>query len=129
MKYEIISYCFKIIIFLLSLSSFMFDSVKNLKKIQTDFDKYQNNFIKKRKPEFFCLELNGEAGELANLEKKLWKGKVIDFNLVADEAADVFIALMNYCNSRELDLAKSVNLKLIKIETKRLDLKSKGEEY
>lgn len=107
----------------------MFESLDKLNEIQFDFYKYQLNNFTERKPEFFCLELNGEAGELANLEKKLWKGKEIDLNLVADESADVFIALINYCNSREIDLAQAVNLKLNKIETKRLDLKANGEEY
>jgi hypothetical protein len=36
-----------------------------LAQIQKDFENYQNNYFPKRSPEFFCLELNGEAGELA----------------------------------------------------------------
>ena len=35
---------------------------------------------------------------------------------LADEAADVFIALINYCNSREINLELSVEKKLAEIE-------------
>jgi len=41
-----------------------------ISKIQQNFDDYQKEFFPERSPQFFCLELNGEAGELANLEKK-----------------------------------------------------------
>ena len=67
----------------------------HLSHIQKAFDDYQNNYFQKRSPEFFCLELNGEAGELANNEKKKWKGREIEHSSFEDEAADVFIALMN----------------------------------
>jgi NTP pyrophosphatase (non-canonical NTP hydrolase) len=96
---------------------------------QKEFEKYQKECFPKRPPEFFCLELNGEAGELANKEKKLWKGKNIEHAELADEAADVFIALMNYSNSRSIELGKAVAYKLEKIEEKRLLLKEKGEAY
>ena len=101
----------------------------NIKETQVIFDIYQNTFFTKRPPEFFCLELNGEAGELANDEKKIWKGREIPISKLEDEAADVFIALMNYVNSRNIDLGKSVLEKLKKIEDKRLLLESKGEKY
>ncbi len=101
----------------------------NISTIQSSFDKYQNEYFDGRSPEFFCLELNGEAGELANLEKKLWKGKQIDINNLSDEAADVFIALLNYCNARGINLEKAVINKLKIIENKRVHLKSIGERY
>lgn len=104
-------------------------SKQNLKLIQEEFDLYQKQNFPERSPEFFCLELNGEAGELANLEKKLWKGKNIDIENIGDEAADVFIALMNYSNSRKIDLGDFVSQKLKKIEATRLLLKQNGEEY
>lgn len=100
-----------------------------IQKAQTEFENYQNENFTNRSPEFFCLELNGEAGELANLEKKQWKGKNIPAESFADEAADVFIALMNYSNSRKIDIAKAVLEKLHKIEAKRMELKTNGEEY
>lgn len=101
----------------------------NLEEIQKQFDIYQKQNFPERSPEFFCLELNGEAGELANLEKKRWKGKEIDLNDIADEAADVLIALMNYSNARGINLGDAVSKKLNKIEEKRLFLKEKGEDY
>ncbi|MFP4368014.1 MAG: hypothetical protein ACLFR2_00380 [Candidatus Kapaibacterium sp.] len=102
------------------------DSLNNL---QQAFDNYQKAFFPERTGEFFCLELNGEAGELANLEKKKWKGKEIPHDALADEAADVFIALMNYSNSRGIDLGKAVSQKLSKIDHKMRLLKEKGLDY
>ena len=101
----------------------------NLPAVQMEFDSYQKKYFPARSPEFFCLELNGEAGELANFEKKLWKGKHVDFKSLEDEAADVFIALMNYCNARKIDLGSSVAKKLDWIDKKMKSLKENGEEY
>ncbi len=101
----------------------------NLNKVQQQFDDYQKKSFPKRSPEFFCLELNGEAGELANFEKKQWKGRHIPHENFSDEAADVLIALMNYCNARNIDLGKAVNNKIQKIEKKRKKLQSEGKEY
>jgi NTP pyrophosphatase (non-canonical NTP hydrolase) len=103
--------------------------ITTVSDIQNGFDEYQKQCFTARSPEYFCLELNGECGELANLEKKVWKGKDILHSKFEDEAADVFIALMNYCNARKIDLQKSVSDKLIKIEHLRADLVTKGEEY
>lgn len=44
--------------------------VTGLKNIQIEFDTYQNKAFHERPANFFSLELCGEAGELANLEKK-----------------------------------------------------------
>ena len=108
----------------------LLDCVKqSISSVQNGFDDYQNKHFPQRSPEFFCLELNGEAGELANIEKKRWKGKQISEERFADEAADVLIALMNYSNSRKIDLAKAVADKLQTIENKRLELEIIGESY
>ena len=97
-------------------------SALGLKNIQIEFDHYQTNAFENRGPNFFSLELCGECGELANLEKKIWRdpSKPIEIEKLADEAADVFIALMNYCNARKIDIEKAVTLKLTRIEEKRL---------
>ncbi len=87
-------------------------SVSGLQKL---FDTYQNECFQVRPPEFFSLELCGEAGELANKEKKLWKGKFISQDELSEEAADVFIALFNYVNSRRLNLSEAIVKKLHKI--------------
>lgn len=102
---------------------------KSINRVQKKFDEYQKQHFDKRSPEFFCLELNGEAGELANIEKKRWKGKSVAEEKFADEAADVCIALMNYANARGIDLGAAVSDKLLKIEKKRLRLAEKGENY
>ena len=92
-----------------------------LKKTQEDFLDYQLKTFGQRRPEFFSLELCGEAGELANLEKKLWRdpSKKIDQKDFEMEAADVFISLVNYCNSKGIDLENSVQEKLEKINEKK----------
>jgi len=102
---------------------------KALKIVQQIFDEYQNMCFTKRSSEFFCLELNGEAGELANLEKKSWKGKSVQNELFSDEAADVLIALMNYSNVKGVDLGQAVKEKLLSIEKKRSMLLENGELY
>jgi NTP pyrophosphatase (non-canonical NTP hydrolase) len=102
---------------------------QSVKIIQKIFDDYQNLCFTKRSSEFFCLELNGEAGELANLEKKSWKGKAVKQELFFDEAADVLIALMNYSNAKGVDLGKAVKDKLLQIEEKRITLLENGESY
>ncbi|APJ03332.1 MazG-like family protein [Silvanigrella aquatica] len=98
-------------------------SPQGLNTIQSDFDKYQNSAFVERPAHFFSLELCGECGELANLEKKIWRdpSKNIAHEMLADEAADVFIALMNYCNARHIKLEEAVANKLKRIEDKRLN--------
>jgi NTP pyrophosphatase (non-canonical NTP hydrolase) len=100
-----------------------------LHAVQQSFHAYQSAHFPERSPEFFCLELCGEAGELANLEKKRWKGKTIDDAHIADEAADVCIALMNYANARGIDLGAAVGSKLARIEAKRAECERRGEIY
>jgi NTP pyrophosphatase (non-canonical NTP hydrolase) len=97
--------------------------------IQEAFRTYQNKHFIERTPEFFCLELCGEAGELANLEKKLWKGKEISLEDVESEVADVYIALHNYANARGISLEKVVAEKLAKIEKKRSKHEADGTIY
>ena len=97
--------------------------------IQQAFDAYQKKHFPERTPEFFCLELCGEAGELANLEKKLWKGKEISFQAVKEEIADVFICVHNYANARGINLAEAVAEKLSVIEHKRAAHEDNGTVY
>jgi NTP pyrophosphatase (non-canonical NTP hydrolase) len=86
------------------------------------FLEYQLRAFGQRSASFFALELAGECGELANLEKKLWRDPngTVDEKHVADEAADVFIALMNYCNARGVELEPAVKSKLDRIEKRRV---------
>lgn len=108
----------------------LLESINNgFESIQKGFDEYQNGYFSKKSGEFFCLELNGEAGELANLEKKRWKGKDIAHEAIADEAADVFITLCNYANARNINLAEAVRNKLVRIEKKRQLLAENNEAY
>jgi NTP pyrophosphatase (non-canonical NTP hydrolase) len=115
--------------FRLSEEEFYLPITQSLRRTQGLFDAYQRAKFTERPPEFFSLELCGEAGELANLEKKLWKGKDIPHEAVADEAADVLIALMNYANARGINLGAAVDAKLRRIEAKRSDLEQRGETY
>jgi NTP pyrophosphatase (non-canonical NTP hydrolase) len=111
------------------MQKFLDTVLKNIPEIQNEFDKYQKEYFPVRTPQFFCLELNGEAGELANLEKKIWKGREINEEQLVDEAADVFIALMNYANSRRINLGSAVKNKLQIIDTKMREMKQEGKEY
>ena len=89
--------------------------VSGVPAVQAAFDVYQKTCFIERPSEFFALELNGEAGELANIEKKRWKGAPFDEEHRADEAADVFISLMNFCNAAGIDLTEAVVKKLERI--------------
>ncbi|MBI5153673.1 hypothetical protein HZA57_00415, partial [Candidatus Poribacteria bacterium] len=53
------------------------DLEKALHIAQAGFRDYNAAAFPSRPPEFFALELAGEAGEIANKEKKLWKGRDI----------------------------------------------------
>jgi NTP pyrophosphatase (non-canonical NTP hydrolase) len=92
-----------------------------LRTLQRQFATYQESAFPLRPSSFFSLELCGEAGELANLEKKVWKGRVIADDRFADEAADVLIALLNYANSRGIDLAAAAELKMAAIDRRRVE--------
>lgn len=90
-----------------------------LRITQQRFDEYNRAAFPPRPPEFFALELAGETGELANKEKKIWKGRDIPREELAEEAADVFIAVINYANARGIDLAGAVADKTRAIERRR----------
>lgn len=92
---------------------------EGLRILQREFDTYQQQAFPHRPSRFFSLELCGEAGELANLEKKEWKGREMPAEEFDDEAADVCIALLNYANSRGIDLAAAVEAKMAEIERRR----------
>ena len=94
---------------------------RGLKELQRQFKEYQEQAFPDRPARFFSLELCGEAGEVANLEKKDWKGVEIAPADFAEEAADTAIALLNYANARQIDLAVEVERKMSKIENLRLE--------
>lgn len=95
------------------------ESYRGLGTLQGEFRRYQEAAFPRRPPRFFALELAGEAGELANLEKKVWKGRSVASDEFADEVADVCIALLNFANSREIDVAASVRAKMSRIDRRR----------
>lgn len=94
-------------------------SYGGLGTLQGEFHRYQEAAFPRRPPRFFALELAGEAGELANLEKKAWKGRSVAPEEFADEVADVCIALLNFANSREIDVAAAVRAKMSRIDQRR----------
>ncbi|MDH3223506.1 MAG: hypothetical protein OEO23_07305 [Gemmatimonadota bacterium] len=102
-----------------SASSLLPAAYAGLRKLQEEFSRYQSAAFPERPPRFFALELAGETGELANLEKKVWKGRDIPPADFEDEAADVCIALLNFANSREIDLATAVEAKMRRIDERR----------
>ena len=98
-----------------------------LKKLQQQFKEYQERAFPPRPARFFSLELCGEAGEIANLEKKEWKNVEVAPADLAEEAADTTIALLNYANARGIDLAAEVKQKMSKIDEKRRRESAKGD--
>tara|TARA_B100000029_G_C17522364_1_gene940400 strand:- start:583 stop:918 length:336 start_codon:yes stop_codon:yes gene_type:complete len=102
-------------------SKFLPHSYEGLKKLQKEFEGYQSKAFPTREPRFFALELAGEVGELANLEKKEWKGRKIKDSDYVDETADAMIAIMNYANSKGVDLSTAVSEKMRKIDEKRIE--------
>lgn len=95
------------------------EASQSMAELQRAFQSYQSAAFPERSPQFFALELAGEAGEVANNEKKIWKGSEVPPELRADEAADVLISVMNYANSAGIDLAEAVRKKLLVIEERR----------
>jgi len=93
-----------------------------LRDAQASFRAYQSQAFDERPPSFFALELAGECGELCNLEKKIWRDPTRPLGLehLAEEASDVLITLLNYCNARGLDLEGAVEAKLARIEDRRV---------
>lgn len=95
---------------------------------QARVDAWNRRHYPPRPPEFFALELAGETGELANIEKKVWRRATapdgpgeVPMEALAEEAADVFIALVNYCNARGVALGPAVGRKLAILERRALD--------
>ena len=101
-------------------SAMLPSSYEGLRSLQKEFDRYQEAAFPQRSTSFFSLELCGEAGELANLEKKAWRGQQQDAAAFEDEAADVVIAILNYANTRGVDLAREVERKMKVIESRRM---------
>lgn len=93
-----------------------------LRAAQASFHVYQSAAFDERPASFFVLELAGETGELCNLEKKIWRNgeAAVASDRLADEAADVIITLLNYCNARGIDLEEAVRAKLATIEDRRV---------
>ncbi len=94
-------------------------SYGGLRRLLGEFRRFQEAAFPERPPRFFALELAGETGELANLEKKVWKGRQVAADDFEDESADVCIALLNYANSRGIDLARAVEEKMRRIDRRR----------
>ena len=94
-------------------------SYGGLRSLQEEFMCYQDAAFPRRSTRFFALELAGETGELANLEKKEWKGRPVDEAAFVDEVADVCIALLNFANGRGVDLAGAVDRKMRIVDAKR----------
>jgi len=65
---------------------------------------------------FLALELAGEAGELANLIKKEWRGDVIDQTKIFSEMADVYNYLMHLADIYAVDLVDESNRKYVEVD-------------
>lgn len=65
---------------------------------------------------FLALALCGEAGELANLMKKEWRGDFIPQQEIADEMADIRIYLEHLAWMMGVDLDNACQNKLIVVQ-------------
>lgn len=61
---------------------------------------------------FLALAICGEAGELANLVKKAWRGDEVNPNAIRDEIADIRIYLEHLTRLLDIDLDKACDNKL-----------------
>ncbi|MGO8896805.1 MAG: MazG-like family protein [Isosphaeraceae bacterium] len=71
---------------------------------------------------FLALAICGEAGELANLIKKMWRGDEVDENRIRDEIADIRIYLEHLARHLHLDLDQACENKL-EVVAERLTVK------
>jgi NTP pyrophosphatase (non-canonical NTP hydrolase) len=76
---------------------------------------------------FLTLAICGEAGELANLVKKMWRGDEVDPEHIRDEIADIRIYLEHISRHLDIDLDKACERKLDEVH-KRLVVKENHEE-
>jgi NTP pyrophosphatase (non-canonical NTP hydrolase) len=61
---------------------------------------------------FYALAIAGEAGELANLYKKQWRGDEIKHDDVVQELADIRIYLEHLARVLHVDLDEACEVKL-----------------
>src|SRR5262245_31524658 len=61
---------------------------------------------------FLALAICGEAGELANLVKKMWRGDDVDLAQIRDELADIRIYLEHLARHLKVDLDSACEHKL-----------------
>jgi NTP pyrophosphatase (non-canonical NTP hydrolase) len=69
---------------------------------------------------FLALAISGEAGELANLFKKWWRGDDLDLSKAKDEIADVYIYLRHLACHMQFDLDERAAMK-VDVVTERLN--------
>ncbi len=69
---------------------------------------------------FLALAICGEAGELANLIKKMWRGDGIKAGEIRDEIADIQIYLRHLATHLGIDIDAACHSKLLVVE-KRLE--------
>lgn len=74
---------------------------------------------------FLALAICGEAGELANLFKKNWRGEELDAAQVQGEIADIRIYLEHMCRYLNIDIDQACDSKLDEV-AQRLAIKERN---
>lgn len=74
---------------------------------------------------FLALAICGEAGELANLIKKSWRGDDVDEGQMRDEIADIRIYLEHISRLLDFDLDEACETKLLEVAN-RLTVKERN---
>jgi NTP pyrophosphatase (non-canonical NTP hydrolase) len=76
--------------------------------------------------QFLALAICGEAGELANLIKKMWRGDKVDPEQIKDEIADIRIYLEHIARQLDLDLDRACENKLDVVDQRLLEKEKKA---
>lgn len=64
---------------------------------------------------FLVLAITGEAGELANMFKKWWRGDDLDLSAAKDEIADIYVYLRHLAHHMQFDLDERAAMKVQKV--------------
>ncbi|MFL5330247.1 MAG: hypothetical protein ACJ8C4_15205 [Gemmataceae bacterium] len=67
---------------------------------------------------YLALAICGEAGELANLVKKRWRGDEVNLAQIRDELADIRIYLEHLCRLLHVDLDAACQIKLNEVASR-----------
>lgn len=78
---------------------------------------------------FLALAICGEAGELANLIKKSWRGDAVNADAIRDEIADIRIYLEHISRALGIDLDRACEQKLEEVAARLVSKERAAENH